>query len=81
MKVTVTVRLRADILDAGGKAIESSLKRMGFENVAGVRQGKIIEIEFPDGTSLEDAKTQVSAMAEKLLANPVMEEWAVAFSK
>lgn len=73
MKATVTVMLKAGVLDPKGEAMKSALGSMGFEGVAGVRQGKVIELDLADGTT--DA--QVTDMCEKLLANTVIESYRI----
>ncbi len=73
MKATVTVMLKQGVLDPQGAAVQSALGSMGFEGVAGVRQGKVIELELTDGTT----EAQVGEMCEKLLANTVIESYRV----
>ncbi len=73
MKAVVKVTLRKGILDPQGKAIGHALHSLGFSEVGDVRQGKFIEIEVPDGTSAE----RVKEMCQKLLANPVTEDFEV----
>ncbi|HPQ50441.1 MAG: phosphoribosylformylglycinamidine synthase subunit PurS [Alphaproteobacteria bacterium] len=73
MKAIVKVTLRKGVLDPQGKAIESALHHLGFEEVGDVRQGKFIEIDVPEGTSDE----RVKEMCQKLLANPVTEDFEV----
>ncbi len=76
MKARVTVTLKNGVLDPQGKAIESSLGSLGFSGVEGVRQGKIFEIELSD-TNPESAKARLTDMCEKLLANTVIENYAI----
>ncbi len=73
MKAIVKVTLRKGVLDPQGKAIESALHHLGFDEVGNVHQGKFIEIEVPEGTS-ED---RIKEMCQKLLANPVTEDFEV----
>lgn len=77
MKAIVTVMLRKGVLDPQGKAIGHALHGLGFDEVGDVRQGKRIEIVLPDGTDPQTAKARLTEMAEKLLANPVMEDYTV----
>ncbi len=77
MKAIVTIMLKPSILDPQGQAISMALSNMGHKNVDEVRMGKIIELKFKDNVSATDAKTKATAMAEKLLANPVMETFTV----
>jgi phosphoribosylformylglycinamidine synthase PurS subunit len=74
--VIVDVVLKPEILDAQGQAILAALPTLGFPGVSSVRQGKHFEIEI-DGDLDEAALTRVGAMAETLLANPVIEEYTV----
>ena len=73
MKARVTVTLKPGVLDPQGRAIQNALGGLGFEEVAGVRQGKVIELDLADGTPLE----RIDEMAKKLLANMVIENYRV----
>jgi phosphoribosylformylglycinamidine synthase PurS subunit len=76
MKARVTVTLKAGVLDPQGQAIEGSLKSLGFPGVANVRQGKVFDLVV-DGTDEESARSQITSMCEKLLANTVIENYAI----
>jgi phosphoribosylformylglycinamidine synthase subunit PurS len=76
MKARVTVMLKSGVLDPQGKAIGQALGRLGFENVGDVRQGKVIEIELAE-TDQTRARSKLSEMCEKLLANTVIENYAI----
>jgi len=79
MKALVRITLKNCVLDPQGKAIASALKGLGFEGVAGARQGKLIEIDL--AASNEDAaRAEVERMCEALLANPVMENYEIEFA-
>ena len=73
MKATVTVRLKDGVLDPQGRAIAQALGSLGFDGVAGVRQGKLIELDLADGVG----RQQVEAMCRQLLANTVIERFEV----
>lgn len=73
MKAKVHVMLKTGVLDPQGAAVQHSLGALGFEGVAGVRMGKVIELDLADGTS-EDT---IAQMCEKLLANTVIESYRV----
>ena len=73
MKAIVKVTLRKGILDPQGKAIGSALNQLGFAEVGDVRQGKLIEMEVAEGTSAD----RVKEMCQKLLANPITEDFEV----
>lgn len=76
MRARVTVYPRREILDPQGKAIENALRRVGFPAVQSVRAGKSFDIQL--GTKdPEAARSELSAMCEKLLANTVVEDYQV----
>jgi phosphoribosylformylglycinamidine synthase len=76
MKARVTVMLKSGVLDPQGKAIGQALNRLGFAGVGDVRQGKVIELEL-DESDQSRAKAKLSEMCEKLLANTVIENYAI----
>ena len=76
MKARVTVTLKNGVLDPQGKAIEGSLKSLGVEGIANVRQGKVFDIEL-DTADKGQAEAAVKAACEKLLANTVIENYRV----
>ena len=76
MRAVVTVGLKEGVLDPQGKAIEHALHGLGFENVAEVRAGKVISFMI-EGVTEAEARTQAEAMARKLLANLVIEQFDV----
>lgn len=71
-RVHIDVMLKDEILDPQGQAIERALPSLGFEGVREVRVGKHIVVDVVDG---DDLDTRVTAMASRLLANPVIEEF------
>ncbi len=79
MKATVKVTLKNGVLDPQGKAIEGALGSMGFDGVNSVRQGKYFEIELAE-TDHAKAKAQLMSMCEKLIANTVIENYAIEFA-
>ncbi len=76
MKARITVTLKNGVLDPQGKAIEHALSGLGFEGVDEVRQGKMIELSLAD-TDKTVAEARVKEMCEKLLANTVIENYAI----
>jgi phosphoribosylformylglycinamidine synthase subunit PurS len=74
LHVKVFITPKQGVLDPQGRAIEQSLKSLGFDNVGQVRMGKYIELEVAAGTS-EEAGTEVRRMCEQLLANTVIEDY------
>ena len=77
-RVVVDVMLKPEILDPQGQAVQRALPRLGFDGILDVRQGKRFEIEL-DGPADEAALAKAREVAEKLLANTVIEEFKVAF--
>ena len=75
-KVVVDVMPKPEILDPQGKAVLGALPRLGFSGVTEVRQGKRFELEVA-GEVTDEVLAQVHEMAEKLLSNPVIENYAV----
>ena len=76
MKARVTVTLKPGVLDPQGKAIEGALRSLGVDGVASVRQGKVFDIEI-DAADREAAGARLSEACEKLLANTIVEDYAV----
>ena len=76
MKVTVTVRPRAGILDPQGEAVRRSLQRLGYA-AAEVRAGKVFDLDLDAGDAREAMKV-AGRIAERVLSNPLIEEFDVA---
>jgi len=76
MKARVHVTLKPGVLDPQGKAIAGALASLGFDGVGQVRQGKVIDLEI-DGSDRAEARSRVEAMCQKLLANTVIEDYAI----
>ncbi|SFK30970.1 phosphoribosylformylglycinamidine synthase subunit PurS [Falsiroseomonas stagni] len=76
MKAFVTVMPKAGVLDPQGKAIGHALSSLGFEGVADVRTGKVIELDLAE-TDPAKARAAAEEMARKLLANSVIESFKV----
>jgi phosphoribosylformylglycinamidine synthase PurS subunit len=75
-RVIVDVMLKPEIHDPQGEAVLSAARRLGFGNVAGVRQGKRFELEL-DGPADTETLAAVENLARELLANPVIEEFTL----
>ncbi|MCJ8333765.1 MAG: phosphoribosylformylglycinamidine synthase subunit PurS [Epibacterium sp.] len=73
MKARVHVMLKNGVLDPQGEAVRHALGALGFDQVEGVRQGKVIDLDLAEGTSEAD----VTEMCEKLLANTVIESYSI----
>ncbi len=76
MKARVHITLKKGVLDPQGKAIAGALAGLGFDEVADARQGKFIELELK-GNDADAARARVEAMCQKLLANTVIENYAI----
>ncbi len=76
MKAKVQVFLKPGVLDVQGKAVEAALHGLGWADVHNVRVGRTIEFDVADGDA-EKAKAEVKAMCDKLLANTVIESYAI----
>ena len=74
MLVKVFVTPRKGILDPQGRAVEQSLKTLGFAGVAAVRVGRYIVLEF-DAPNVEQARETVRQMCGQLLTNPNIEDY------
>ena len=76
VKARVHITLKAGVLDPQGKAIAHALGSLGFSGVGEVRQGKYLELELAEGDAVK-ARAEVEAMCAKLLANTVIEDYAI----
>lgn len=80
MKAVVHVTLKPEVLDPQGKAIQRASASLGHTAVRGVRQGKVFEIELDAAALGEDpqrARALLEELCEKLLANPVIEDYRI----
>lgn len=71
----ILVTLRQSILDPQGKAVEHGMHSLGYGLVGNVRIGKFVELDV-DARSREEAETVTKEVSQKLLANPVMEDFS-----
>ncbi|NIP30030.1 MAG: phosphoribosylformylglycinamidine synthase subunit PurS [Candidatus Dadabacteria bacterium] len=78
--VKIEVSLKSVVLDPQGKTVLSALKSLGFENVEDARIGKLIELKTK-GNSEESVRSDTIEMCEKLLANPVIEDYSINISE
>lgn len=79
MRAKVHVTLKPGVLDPQGEAVRHSLGTLGFDGIDGVRQGKVIELDLTD-TDEDAARKRVEDMCQKLLANTVIENYAIEIS-
>jgi phosphoribosylformylglycinamidine synthase len=70
VRAQVLIRPKAGILDPQGVAVEQALPALGFSGVSDVRIGRLVELEVDDPAQLE-------AMCERLLANPLIEDYEI----
>jgi phosphoribosylformylglycinamidine synthase PurS subunit len=74
MRIRIFVSLKDGVLDPQGKAIERSLHSLGYDEVQDVRVGKYLELSLQTG-SRQAAEVRIREMCDKLLANPVIEDY------
>jgi phosphoribosylformylglycinamidine synthase len=79
-KVKVIIKRRKSILDPQGKAAEQGAKLLGFLNIEGVRINKEVEF-FINLNSEDEALKEAKEFSEKLLANPIMEDFVIQLEK
>jgi phosphoribosylformylglycinamidine synthase len=75
MKAHVYVTLKTSVLDPQGQTIQNALRKIGYGQVDGVRQGKYFVLSLADGLAADEARTQVEKIARDVLTNPVIEEF------
>jgi phosphoribosylformylglycinamidine synthase PurS subunit len=75
MKAYVYVSLKKTVLDPQGKTIQGALKKMGYQGLGEVRQGKYFELTLDGRLSKSEAETEVERIAREVLTNPVIEEY------
>ena len=76
MKARVFVTLKPSVFDPQGHTIADALHSMGYSGVGDVRQGKYFELELTSKTA-DQARTLAAEIADKLLANPVIESYRI----
>ncbi len=76
MKARVFVTLKPSVFDPQGRTVAEALHTLGYASVHDVRQGKYFELDL-DAPSAEQARTLAAEVADKLLANPVIESYRV----
>ena len=75
MRAQVYVSLKKSVLDPQGKTIHGALRKIGYQGLQEVRQGKYFEITLNGGISRQDAEAEVEKIAREVLTNPVIEEF------
>tara|TARA_B100001027_G_scaffold36917_1_gene22994 strand:+ start:978 stop:1217 length:240 start_codon:yes stop_codon:yes gene_type:complete len=79
MRAIVYIRLKTEVLDPQGQAIESALKNLGENNINNIRQGKLIEMDI-EAKNKEEAEEKIEKITKSLLANTVIEEYSIEIS-
>ena len=79
IEAQIIIRLKKDVLDPEGKAIQMALGNLGFDNLHNIRKGKIIELTL-DETDQGQAKKTITQICEKLLCNQVIEDYQFTLS-
>ena len=75
MRATVLVRPKPGILDPQGKAVENSLRHLGF-TVEGTRVGRLVDLEV-EASDPQEARAAIERMCAELLANPLIESYEI----
>jgi phosphoribosylformylglycinamidine synthase PurS subunit len=75
MKAFVYVSLKRSVLDPQGKTIEGAIRKMGYQGLQDVRQGKFFELTLDGGLDRAQADAEVGRIARDVLTNPVIEEF------
>ncbi len=75
MRARIIITLKKGVLDPQGKAVKEALENLGFDQVKGVRVGKVIDVTLDGIREREEAERTVEEMCRRLLANPVIEEF------
>ncbi len=79
MRAIVYIRLKTEVLDPQGQAIESALRNLGENNINNIRQGKLIEMDI-EAKNTEEAEEKIEKITKSLLANTVIEEYSIEIS-
>ena len=80
MRARIHITLKKGVLDPQGKAVENALASLGFDGIRNARVGKYIELDLAVDT-LHAAEQRVGEMCERLLANPVIENYRVTLDR
>lgn len=77
MRARVYVTLKPSVFDPQGRVVADALVSLGYDDVKDVRQGKFFEVDLADAADQAAVQSRVAEMADKLLANPVIESYRV----
>ncbi len=76
MKAVVVIRLKSDVSDVSGRAVQGRLSEMGFTEVREVRVGKVLEFDL-EIADRENAQERIKQMCQRMLVNEVVEDFAI----
>lgn len=76
MKARIHIFYKDSVFDPQGNTVAASLQRLGFSSVKDVRMGKVIDVTL-ETKRVEEARSEITKMCEKLLVNPVIESYRV----
>jgi phosphoribosylformylglycinamidine synthase subunit PurS len=79
MKAHVYVTLKRTVLDAQGQTVAGALRRMDYQGVTDVRQGKYFLLTLDDALAATEAEVEIERIAREVLTNPVIEEFSLRF--
>ena len=75
-QASVLISLRPSVLDPAGEATRSAASRLGVEGIKKLRIGKVVSLEL-NALDEDQARHKVELLADRLLANPVIEDWSL----
>ncbi len=75
MKVRILVSFKDSVLDPQGQTVKNALHTLGYSCIKDVRQGKVFELEL-EGISEKEAEKIIPEISDKVLANPIIEEFS-----
>ncbi len=78
MKVRILVALKESVLDPQGQTVKNALHTLGYRCIEDVRQGRVFEVEL-EGVDREEASRLIPEIADKVLANPIIEQFSWEF--
>jgi phosphoribosylformylglycinamidine synthase len=73
-RASVQVSLRPSVLDPAGEATRAAAARLGVSGISKLRIGRSVEVEL-EAPDAETARSQLELLSDRLLANPVIEDW------
>lgn len=79
-RARVQVSLRPSVLDPAGEATRAAAARLGVSGISKLRIGRSVELEL-DAPDAQTARTQLELLSDRLLANPVIEDWQLSLSE